>query len=150
MTFGNYGINLETVEVTEYTNLGEGKYPMVITSHEEKKADDGSRVYFMVEYTIFEGANKDQKHNEFFDVVNTGKPVVAEIGIGNIKKLAIACGKPNAASFDELMNIPFIATRKKKGEYTNTVAYDPYVAGAVNSAPVAAAGGDAPAWANKG
>mgnify|MGYP003633745614 FL=1 len=148
MSFGQYGVDLATVEVKDYSGLPVGSFPMVIESYEEKKSDDGtSRIYFMAAMTVFEGASKDQKHNEFFDVVNTGNPIVAEIGIESIKKLAIACGKPNAASFEELINIPFVSIRKKKGEYTNTVAYDQYVAGAPLAQPTEQAA--APSWAAK-
>tara|TARA_R110000851_G_scaffold217813_1_gene370747 strand:- start:468 stop:923 length:456 start_codon:yes stop_codon:yes gene_type:complete len=150
MSFGQYGVDLATVEVKDYSGLPVGSFPMVIESYEEKKSDDGtSRIYFMAAMTVFEGASKDQKHNEFFDVVNTGNPIVAEIGIESIKKLAIACGKPNAASFEELINIPFVSIRKldKTKKYVNTVAYEQYVAGAPLAQPTEQAA--APSWAAK-
>ncbi len=156
MSFGNY-VNLAEVEVTEYSNLGEGQFPMVITSNEEKKNDTGTRIYYMVSMNVFEGQFKDATHNEFFDVVNSENSTTEKIGRENIKKLATACGRPNATSFDELANIPFVSIRKKskKSDYINTVAYEAYTPGAaIQQQPVAAQpaqqpAGGTPSWASQ-
>ena len=105
--------------------IPKGKYLCVVLASEIKKTKAGDGLYLNIQLQIIDGQFENRR---LFSRMNIRNPseVAQQIGLGQLKALKEACGKPNEGDSDNLHNIAIlvdvgIRKNKETNEYENEV-----------------------------
>tara|TARA_R110000868_G_scaffold114309_4_gene306306 strand:- start:2750 stop:3286 length:537 start_codon:yes stop_codon:yes gene_type:complete len=91
-----------------YTPIPEGEYELMCEEAEEKKTSAGTGVYIKAKFQVLGPTNTGRFIFMNFNIQNPSSKA-EEIGRRQISGWAAACGRPNAADTEELLNMPFKA-----------------------------------------
>lgn len=91
-----------------YDPIPEGEYQMMCEEAESKTTSAGTGVYIKAKFRVLGPTNEGRFIFMNFNVQNPSAKA-EEIGRRQVSGWAAACGKPNAADTDELINLPFSA-----------------------------------------
>jgi len=107
----NLGFNMSDVDFEEqsYELIPNGQYMMHLASAEMKKTKRGDGAYLSACFEITKGSMAGRKVWNNFNVANPN-PEAERIGREQLKRLAVAVGKPNASDTDQLIEIDFVGT----------------------------------------
>lgn len=151
--------NYENMESGDYSPIPEGEYQLMCEEAEEKKTKAGTGSYIKVKFRVLGPTNANRVIFQNFNIHNPSSKA-EEIGRKQLAGWARACGRPNAADTDELINLPFsaeVGIEPGSGDYgpQNTIknfksgnsAPAPKSAPAPAAAPAASAPAPAPVTA---
>jgi len=94
--------------VGSYEPIPQGEYEMMCEEADEKKTSAGTGVYIKAKFRVLGPTNEGRFIFMNFNIQNPSAKA-EEIGRRQISGWASACGRPNAADTDELLNLPFKA-----------------------------------------
>jgi hypothetical protein len=91
-----------------YDPIPEGEYELMCEDAEDKKTSAGTGVYIKAKFRVLGPTNEGRFIFMNFNIQNPSTKA-EEIGRRQVSGWAAACGRPNAADTDELLNLPFRA-----------------------------------------
>jgi hypothetical protein len=91
-----------------YDPIPEGEYELMCEEAEDKKTSAGTGVYIKAKFRVLGPTNAGRFIFMNFNIQNPSTKA-EEIGRRQVSGWAAACGRPNAADTDELLNLPFRA-----------------------------------------
>ncbi len=92
-----------------YDPIPEGEYTLRALEAEEKTTAKGDGEYIKVKFEVVKGEHEGRLLWQNFNTVNPN-PKAQQIGRGQLKAWATACGKPDADDTDKLLERPFKAS----------------------------------------
>lgn len=91
-----------------YDPIPEGEYQLMCEEAESKTTSAGTGVYIKAKFRVLGPTHEGRFIFMNFNIQNPSAKA-EEIGRRQVSGWAAACGKPNAADTDELINVPFNA-----------------------------------------
>jgi len=91
-----------------YDPIPEGEYQLMCEEAEDKKTSAGTGVYIKAKFRVLGPSHEGRFIFMNFNIQNPSAKA-EEIGRRQVSGWAAACGRPNAADTDELLNLPFNA-----------------------------------------
>jgi hypothetical protein len=85
-----------------------GLYRLRCLEAKEKATNNGKGVYISAQFEIVEGPYAKRRVFHNFNIENPSEQA-QRIGRSQVSAWARACGKPNAGSTDQLLEVPFMA-----------------------------------------
>jgi hypothetical protein len=123
-----------------YEPIPEGEYQLMCEDAEDKKTSAGTGVYIKAKFRVLGPTHIDRLIFMNFNIQNPSAKA-EEIGRRQVSGWAAACGKPNAADTDELINAPFYANvtiEPASGNYGPQNRISGYKVAGATAAPKAA------------
>jgi len=132
-----------------YEPIPEGEYQLMCEEAEEKQTAAKTGSYIKAKFRVLGPTNANRLIFMNFNIHNPSAKA-EEIGRRQISGWAMACGRPNAADTDELLNLPFsadVTIEPASGQYGPQNRISGFKAPAGNAPKASAAPKAAPAAA---